>query len=131
MATDACTYVLCQSYGNFNSMTAAINAYSIVAGLIDELRRKHSKKTYIKYHSLKNYTPEILIKKLRNAVFPNYAIKLKLTENIGNSKELWKTLKKLGLPSKKEGQAKICVEKEGNISFDSKSNAEIFKDFLF
>ena len=48
----------------------------------------------------------------------NY-IKEKLTENIGNSKEL-KTLKKLGLPSKKDGQTKICLEKEGNISFDAK-----------
>ena len=56
----------------------------------------------------------------------NY-IKEKLTENMGNSKELWKTLKKLGLQSKKEGQAKICLGKEGNISFDAKSNAEIFK----
>ena len=32
-------------------------------------------------------------------------------------------LKKLGLPKKNEGQAK------GNVSFDSKSNAETFKNF--
>ena len=38
------------------------------------------------------------------------------------------TLKMLGLPSKKEGQAKICLGKEGNISFDAKSNAEILKN---
>ena len=37
-------------------------------------------------------------------------------------------MKKLGIPSKKEGQAKICLGKEGNISFDAKSNAEIFKN---
>ena len=37
-------------------------------------------------------------------------------------------LKKLGLPSKNEGQAKICFGKEGNISFDYKSNAETFKN---
>ena len=36
-------------------------------------------------------------------------------------------IKKLGLPSKKEGQAKICLGKEGNISFDSKSNPETLK----
>ena len=36
---------------------------------------------------------------------------------------------KLGLPSKNEGQAKICIGKEGNIPFDSKSNAETFKNF--
>ena len=39
-------------------------------------------------------------------------------------------MKKLGLPSKKEGQAKICLGKEGNISSDAKSNAEIFKNFF-
>ena len=38
-------------------------------------------------------------------------------------------MKKLGLPSKNEGQAKICLGKEGNISFDSKSNAETFNNF--
>ena len=42
---------------------------------------------------------------------------------------MWKTLKKLGLPTKKEGQAKIFLGKEGNVSFDSKSNAETFKNF--
>ena len=65
------------------------------------------------------------VKNLKKRKKRNY-IKEKLTENIGISKELWKTMKKLGLPSKKEGQAKICLGKEGNISFDAKSNAEIF-----
>ena len=56
-------------------------------------------------------------------------IKDKLTENVGNSKELWKTLKKIGLPTKNEGHSKICLGKEGNVSFDPKSNAETFKNF--
>ena len=30
---------------------------------------------------------------------------------------------------KKEGQATICLGKEGNISLDPKSNAETFKNF--
>ena len=38
-------------------------------------------------------------------------------------------IEKLGLPSKNEGQAKICLGKEGNISFYPKSNAETFKNF--
>ena len=38
-------------------------------------------------------------------------------------------LKKLGLLTKNEGQAKICLGKEGDISFDPKANAEIFKDY--
>ena len=49
--------------------------------------------------------------------------------NIGNSKELWKTLKKLGLPAKNEGHSKIWLGKEGNVSFDPKSNAETFKNW--
>ncbi len=56
-------------------------------------------------------------------------IKVKLTENKCNSKELWKTLKKLGLQTKNESQAKICLGKEGDFSFDPKANAETFKDF--
>ena len=38
-------------------------------------------------------------------------------------------IKKLGIPSKKESQAKIYLGIEGNISFDLKSNAETFKNF--
>ena len=53
----------------------------------------------------------------------------KLNENIGQPKELWKSLKSLGLPSKKSLSSTICFEKDGILSFDTKANAEIFKDF--
>ena len=53
----------------------------------------------------------------------------KLNENIGKPKELWKSLKSLGLPSKQASPSTICLEKSGSLSFDSKTNAEIFKDF--
>ena len=54
----------------------------------------------------------------------------KLNENIGKPKELWKSLKSLGLPpSKKTAPSSICLENNGTLSFDSKANAEIFKDF--
>ena len=79
---------------------------------------------HVNYRKSRNEVKKLIKREKRNY------IKEKLTENIGNSKKLWKTLKKLGLPSKKEGQAKICLGKEGNISFDAKSNAEIFKKFL-
>ena len=42
---------------------------------------------------------------------------------------MWNTFKKLGLPTKNERQAKICLGQEGNVSFDSKSNAETFNNF--
>ena len=50
----------------------------------------------------------------------------KLNENIGKPKELWKSLKSLGLPSKKATPSSICLENNGTLSFDSKTNAEIF-----
>ena len=53
----------------------------------------------------------------------------KLNENIGKPKELWKSLKSLGLPSKKSSCSTICLEKDRILSFDPKANAEIFKDF--
>ena len=53
----------------------------------------------------------------------------KLKENIGKPKELWKTLKTLGLPSKKAPPTKICLKTNDIISFDDATNASIFKNF--
>ena len=52
------------------------------------------------------------------------------TTNIGKPKELWKTLKTLGLPSKKGSISKICLKKDEKTSFDDKTNANIFKEFF-
>ena len=54
---------------------------------------------------------------------------VELNENIGKPKELWKSLNSLGLPSKKASSSTICLEKDGTLSFDSKTNAKIFTDF--
>ena len=53
----------------------------------------------------------------------------KLDQNIGKPKELWKSLKSLGLPSKQKSSSSLCLEKDGNLSFDPKTNTKIFKDF--
>ena len=53
----------------------------------------------------------------------------KLEQNIGKPKELWKTLKTLGLPSKKTSVSKICLKKEDGISFDDATNVSIFNKF--
>ena len=53
----------------------------------------------------------------------------KLTENIAKSKELWKTFKTMGLPSKKGSLTKICLEKDSITNFDDKKNANIFRNF--
>ena len=53
----------------------------------------------------------------------------KLNDNIGKHKELWESLKSLGLPSKKASPSTISLGKDETLSFDSKTNAEIFWDF--
>ena len=54
----------------------------------------------------------------------------KLNQNIGKPKELWKSLKSLGLPSKQKSSSFLSLEKDGNLFFDPKTNTEIFKDFF-
>ena len=53
----------------------------------------------------------------------------KIQENSKNSKELWKTLKSLGLNSKKTGQSKVSLKEDDVIQFEPKKNANIFKRF--
>ena len=53
----------------------------------------------------------------------------KLIENIAKPKELWKTLKTMGLPSKKGSLTKICLEKDSIKNFDDKKNPNIFRNF--
>ena len=55
----------------------------------------------------------------------------RLKENIGKPKELWKTLKDLGLPSKNTtSTSKICLQENNNISFDPLKIADIFKEYF-
>ena len=66
-----------------------------------------------------------LIKKRKREYFEN-----KLSENIGKPKELWKTIKELGLSKKASEVSNICLRKEGENVFDPKLTANIFKDFF-
>ena len=50
----------------------------------------------------------------------------KIAENKGNPKELWRTLRSLGMPSKGVRQSKISLKENGVFSFDPKKNANIF-----
>ena len=78
---------------------------------------------HVKFKNARNRLQEMIKRKKRNFVTN------KLKETIAKPKELWKTLKSLGLPSKKRGNAKVCLKNNGNISFDPKENANIFKTF--
>ena len=76
-----------------------------------------------KYNVARNKVQGMIKKKQKNFIAE------KLNQNIGKPKELWKSLKSLGLPSKQQSSSTICLEKDGILSFDHKANAEIFKDF--
>ena len=66
-----------------------------------------------------------LINKKKKSFF-----KEKLSENIGKPKELWKSLNSLGLSSKNKSRSKICLNENGNLNFEPKANANIFKNFF-
>ena len=58
----------------------------------------------------------------------------KLRENVSKPKELWKTLKDLGLQSKssKSEQPNVCLkdEKNGSLKFNPKDPSSIFKNYF-
>ena len=76
------------------------------------------------YKEAKN-TVQCLIKEKKKNFFSK-----KLEEKIGKPKELWKNLKKLGLPKPKTPSSNICLKEHGGLSFCSLSIANNFKDFF-
>ena len=54
----------------------------------------------------------------------------KLKENVGKPRELWKTLKSLGLGSKSSGDSNISLKKaDGDLTSSPTQTANLFKDF--
>ena len=91
--------------------------------LLAKFKKSRSHSDNENYKKSRNKVQRMIKDKKKNFVIG------KLNDNIGKPKELWKSLKFLGLPSKKSSSATICLEKDGILSFDPKTNAEIFKDF--
>ena len=58
-----------------------------------------------------------------------YFYQEKLRENVGKSKELWKTLNFLGLPSKITPVSQVSLKDGETILFDEKTNNNSFKNF--
>ena len=52
-----------------------------------------------------------------------------LEQNIGKPKDLWRTLKSMGLSAKSSSVTKICLKDGEKLSFDSKTNANTFCNF--
>ena len=94
----------------------------------DKLFKKFQKsKLYIDeliYKEAKN-TVQRLIKEKKKKIFSK-----KLEENIGEPKELWKNLKKLGVPKPKTPSSNICLKENDGLSFCSLSIANNFKEFF-
>ena len=104
---------------------------SEVAEAIDlrDKRLKHFKSTKLhvdeELYKEAKYQAQKLIKVKKKQFY-----KEKLKENIDKPKDLWKTLKSLGLPSKKGSNiSNICLKKDDKINFDEKTNANTFKEF--
>ena len=57
-------------------------------------------------------------------------MKAKLDENIAKPKELWKTLKSLGLSETKKANIKISLKNQDKIISDPQATSEIFKTFF-
>ena len=91
--------------------------------LLTKFKKSRSHSDNENYKKSRNKVQRMIKDKKKNFVIG------KLNDNIGKPKELWKSLKSLGLPSKANSAATICLEKDGILSFDPKTNAEIFKDF--
>ena len=93
-------------------------------------------KLFQKFKKSREASDELLYKRAKNRLKnmikskkKNY-MRQKLADNIGKPKELWKTLKSLGLPSKTGKESKICLEDNGILSFDAKKNAETFMKYF-
>ena len=96
----------------------------------------HRDKLSKKYKKSKLHIDKELFKQARNATLNLIRRKKKeyyegkLKQNIGRPKELWKTLKSLGLPHKTAVSSNICLEENEKVVFETQSNANIFKTFF-
>ena len=78
----------------------------------------------VNYMKARNDVQNLIKNKKRN-FFSN-----KLTGNASTPKELRKTLRKLGVPSKEQSMSTLSVKKDGKMLFDSKSICERYKDLF-
>ena len=97
---------------------------------------KERDKLFRKYKKSKLQVDREIYQKARNAAHSIILKKKKqhvqeaLQENIGKPKELWKTLQGLGLKSNSKRPQNICLKTEDGVSFDTETNANIFKNFF-
>ena len=77
----------------------------------------------LNYNRARNFVQRLIKKKKKEFVTGQ------LEQNIGKPKDLWKTLKSMGLSAKSSSDTKICLKDGEELSFDSKTNANTFCSF--
>ena len=94
------------------------------------------KKLFKKFKKSKLHTDEENYKKVKYQV-QNLIRKKKrefyetnLRQKINKPKELWKTLKSMGLPSKAVTASNICLKDKNEIVFNATKNCSIFKNYF-
>ena len=119
------------SYGICLSLSSYV--YHMDEEVLEGIRIRD--KLLSKFKKTKSQTDHVNFKKARNNILSLIKKKKscvigKLNENINKPKELWKSLKSLGLPSKQDKASKICLKNDGQHCFDDKINSNIFKNFF-
>ena len=92
--------------------------------LLSKFKKTKTHTDHVNFRKARNRVLSLIKKKKKNCVIG------KLNENVGKPKELWKSLKSLGLPSKQDKPSKICLKTDGEHCFDDKINSNVFKEFF-
>ena len=93
-------------------------------------------KVFLKFKKSKLHIDEEIYKKIRNQVQKLIKKKkqnfyeINLKQKINKPKELWKTLKSMGLSSKAASASTICLKERNEIVFNDTKNCSIFKSFF-
>ena len=93
-------------------------------------------KLFLKFKKSKLHIDEEIYKKIRSQVQKLIKKKkrnfyeINLNQKINKPKELWKTLKSMGLSSKAASASNICLKERSVIVFNDTKNLSIFKSFF-
>ena len=96
--------------------------------MLDYLGNQKKSKLHIdkERYKIAWYEVEKLISYKKKAFFEK-----RVNDFIGKSKELWKTLKSLGLPSKASVCGTNALKVNNTMSFGNKSTLDVFKNLCF
>ena len=79
----------------------------------------------VKFKKESKYQVQNLIKKSKREFYET-----NLRQKINKAKELWKTLKSMGLPSKAVTASRICLKDKKELVFNATKKSSIFKNYF-